>query len=456
MAGRKPVSPARRVACEVLLQVETRGGWAGDLLRRAARRLEPADAALATELVFGTLRWQRWLDFLLRKLTRRPMGRLDPEVRIILRVGLYQLLFLDRIPAHAAVYEAVELARHMNRASAAGLVNAALREALRGRLHGKERASLLPDGLGEVSRLGLLFSHPDWLVERWLRNFGRQRTERLLASNNVPAPLSCTLLEAQHARAALEEEGFQVLPGRLMRTAVRVQGGPLLRSRAFRRGWMLIQDEASQAVAWLMGSTQGMRLLDLCAAPGNKTAVLVRLLGPPALAVAADRRPARLRAMRALLRRVGAGAVHMVALDATGPLPFGATFDRILADVPCSGTGTLARNPEIRWKLRPGDLPALAARQRSILENAVQLLVPGGRLVYATCSLEPEENEQIVEGVLAAFPRVRLVDDAVQSLAPALQPPWTPEQLRDGHGYFRTFPPDTGTDGFFAAVLERR
>jgi 16S rRNA (cytosine967-C5)-methyltransferase len=456
VGGRRHVSPARRVACDVLLQVETRGHWAGELLRRTARQLEPADAALATELVFGVLRWQRWLDFLLGKLARRPTAQLDLPLRIVLRVGLYQLLFLDRIPAHAAVYEAVELARRMGRASAAGLVNAVLRAALRADLAGRDRATWLPDGLSEVSRLGLLFSHPDWLVERWLQYFGRARTERLLAFNNTPAPLSCTLLEPAQAQTAFVEERFRIVPGELMQTAVRVQGGPLLRSKAFRRGWILIQDEASQAVAWLVGSTHGMRLLDLCAAPGNKTAVLVRLLGPPALAVAADRRLARLRAMRGLLRRVGAGTVHLVALDATRPLPFGQAFERVLADVPCSGTGTLARNPEIRWHLHPGDLPVLAARQRAILENAVQLLAPGGRLIYSTCSLEAEENEQVIETILAAHPGLRLVSDAVQGLETVLQPPWVPEALRDTRGYFRTFPPETGTDGFFAAVLERR
>jgi 16S rRNA (cytosine967-C5)-methyltransferase len=477
-----PVSPARAIAFEILTRVETHGAWAADALHArlapappaaAARqeaasgasarpvtpgaRLKREDAALATELVFGVLRWRRLLDFLIERQANRPTAVLDGDVRQALRLGTYQLLFLDRIPASAAVNESVELTKLGGKRSAAPLVNAVLRRLPRGPYRPEEIDRTLPLGLGRAERWGILYSHPDWLVARWLGALGPERTRALLEANNRPLPVACAVLDLDHATEVAEtlrEEGLRVEPGRLLAAALIVRGGSVVETTAFREGWLTVQDEASQAVPLLLGVEPGQSVLDLCAAPGNKTLRLARAAGPEGFVVAADIHRHRLRAVRSQLRRAGSSGVALVALDATRPLPFARQFQRILVDAPCSGTGTLARNPEIRWRLTPADLKQLPRRQEAILRHALEALAPGGRLVYATCSLEPEENEQVVRRVLQARRDVRLGAPPA-SFAAQLASGIEATRLFDSEGFFRTLPPETPSDGFFAAILER-
>lgn len=450
------VTPARRIAFEVLRRVEAEGAYAADLLHaRLGERTKPADAALATELVLGALRWQRLLDFLLERYLERPPASLDLEVRIALRLGLYQLRWLTRIPARAAVSESVELTRLARKSSAAALVNAVLRRAASQAAEPPER--LLPASLPLAERLGILHSHPTWMAERWLARFGEQRAMALLEANNRPPRPTCVLHEParrEEVIRALEEAGLTVAPGRWLKAALAVSGGNATATSAYRRGAISIQDEASQMVALLVNAQSGDSVLDLCAAPGGKTATLARAAGPGALVVAADLHPHRLRAMGAQLARLNLGFVHRVALDATGALSFSRNFHRILVDAPCSGTGTLARNPEIRWRLRPEDLADLHRRQTALLRNALKHLAPGGRLVYSTCALEPEENEAVIAEVLAGNTTLRC-GSAAPALLPYLATDADAQRLFDHEGNFRTFPPEHGTDGFFAAVLER-
>jgi 16S rRNA (cytosine967-C5)-methyltransferase len=319
------ISPARTVAFDVLRKVES-GGYASDLLLETAAGLEARDAGLAGEIVFGVLRRQAQLDWLIPHYSGR-RGKLDPEVRIALRMGVYQLRYLERVPAHAAVGEAVELVKRAKKSSAAGLVNAVLRKV------GRE-AVAWPSRDVELSC-------PEWLLARWERQYGRETAEGI-------------------ARAALEE------PEKYMR------GGR-------------VQDIGSQAIVPLLELEAGQTFLDLCAAPGNKTA---QALEAGVRAVACDVHWHRVRGMK------GLGA-DLAVVDGTRPLPFARKFDRILVDAPCSGTGTLSRNPEIKWKLREEDLADLQARQRALLRNARDLLAPDGILVYSTCSLEAEENEEV-------------------------------------------------------------
>lgn len=333
------MSPARRIAFEILLLVE-RGGFAADLLHARTRSLSAADAALAYEITLGCLRRQSQLDWRIQELSGRSAERLDPEVRAALRMGLYQLHHLDRVPAHAAVDESVELVKRSGRRSAAGLVNAVLRKAPQRQIEWPDRATEL--------------CVPGWMLERWERQYGREGAERIARDFLNPPP-----------------------------TYVRV-------SAAGAR----IQDIGSQSIVPLLELGPGMRMLDLCAAPGNKTA---QAMESGAWVVAADSSHRRLTAVKAL-------GCPLVVLDGRRPLPFGRPFDRILVDAPCSGTGTLARNPEIKWRLRPEDLKRLHARQVRLLANALKLLAPGGRLVYSTCSLEREENESVVEQVLGGPP----------------------------------------------------
>ena len=454
------ISPARKISFEVLRRVEAEGAYASDLLHaELGPSVKPADAALAMELTLGTLRWRRLLDFLLERQLKKPLARMDLPVAIALRMGLYQLRFLEKIPARAAVNESVELVRRAKKSSAASLVNAVLR-----RLSAEARLSVesaLPPGLPIAERLGILHSHPTWMVDRWLRHFGPGQTEMILAANNRAPRLSCAVHEAERKEeivASLEKGGLHVEAGQLLSSAFSVRGGSVVRNDAFRRGLISIQDEASQALPLLLDVHRRDRVVDLCAAPGGKTAALVKAAGPQGVVVAADRHAHRLRAMREQFSRLGLGGVRVVELDATRPLPFSEPFQRILVDAPCSGTGTLARHPEIRWRLKPDQLAELHALQTAILRSAAERLAPGGRLVYSTCSLESEENEAVVAEILAADSSLRRVTSPAQAdgLKGKLAEGVRPEELFDSEGNFRTTPGAQPTDGFFAAVLEKR
>jgi len=323
------LSPARHTAYAVLHRVET-GGWASDLLLAATAGLDSRDAGLASEIVFGVLRYRAQLDFLIEHFGGP--RRLDVEVRLALRMGIYQLRYLERIPAHAAVAESVELVKRARKRSAAGMVNAVLRKVDRAPVEWPTR---------EVE-----LSCPEWLLERWERHHGSEAARAI-------------------ALAALEE------PQKYVRV-----------SAAGTR----FQDIGSQSIVPLLELEPGHTFLDLCAAPGNKTA---QALEAGVRAVACDLHLHRLRELRGL-------AVDLVVLDGTRPLPLARRFDRILVDAPCSGTGTLGRNPEIKWRLRPEDLTDLHGRQTALLRNALEALAPGGLLVYSTCSLEPEENSRVI------------------------------------------------------------
>jgi 16S rRNA (cytosine967-C5)-methyltransferase len=474
------ISIARRIAFEALLRVETQGAYADEWLhaRLADSKLKREDAALATELVMGALRWQRLLDFFLeQQLSSKSaegrgkraaqgathsanaagagtpaVARLDAEVRAALRLGLYQLRCLERVPARAAVHESVELVKRARKASAAGLVNAVLRNASR---QPAEEEEMVPREWPLGERLAVLRSHPTWLVERWLTALGEAETRALLTANNSLPRVTCAVaarLAAEAIAAELQSDAVDSRPGRWLRGALEIVSGVLARTRAFREGRVRFQDEASQMVALLLDAQPGMRVLDVCAAPGGKTLSLAEAVGASGV-VAADLHLSRLRAMRERLARHP--QVQLVALDAAASqLPLARDFDAILVDVPCSGTGTLARNPEIRWRLRPEDLPKLRARQVAILLNAAARLRPGGRLLYSTCSLETEENEQVVEAVLAQRPELCVVRGEA-ALAAHLHSAMDGSALFDASGYFRTWPQRHGTDGFFAALLQR-
>jgi 16S rRNA (cytosine967-C5)-methyltransferase len=358
------MSPARAVAFDVLKHVDS-GGYASDLLVEFSAPVSTRDAGLASEIVFGVLRRRAQLDYLIGILSGRDPLRLDPEVRIALRMGIYQLRYLERIPSHAAVGESVELVKRARKKSASGFVNAVLRKVTREPVEWPSRAIAL--------------STPEWLLARWEQQFGRNTAEGI-AQAFLKQPETYVRVPGEPpAGLSLEATG---LPGcyRLL------SGEP---------GDLRIQDIGSQSIVPLLDLKPGQTFLDLCSAPGNKTA---QALESGVEAVACDLHWRRLVTVPDGCRRV--------VLDGREPLPFAGKFDRILVDAPCSGTGTLGRNPEIKWRVTPADLTDLHARQVRLLRNAIQALAPGGKLVYSTCSLEREENEEVVEEVLGHSPDV--------------------------------------------------
>ncbi len=376
-------SAARRTAFDVVLRVDRDAAFADELLHSA--RLAPLgerERAFVTELVMGCLRRRGELDHAVSCRLRKPLRSLDPEVLVVLRLGAYQLRYMRSVPAHAAVSETVELVKGTGKRSAAGLVNAVLR-----------RLPPLPPP-DEAARL----SHPDWLVQRWRTSLGPQDCETLLAANlrkpwayfRISSPALPETVLPLLSRAGLVAE-----PTSLPR-AYRLAAGNAAAAVTASEGAVTFLDINSQRVAALLDVQPGCSVLDVCAAPGGKARILAES-GP---VVAGDRWSHRLHAMR----RLGSRGIRLLQMDAERTLPFATRFDRILVDAPCSGTGTLARNPEIKWRLSPADLDDLHARQTRILRNALETLAPGGLLIYSTCSLEPEENEHVVRSVLGNRP----------------------------------------------------
>ena len=449
----RPASPARRAAFAVLLRLEpTRDRPRPPRPDALIARLEDADGqppgdrdrALARELVFGVLRWRRSLDYALDTYSRRPVGKLDLPVRTALRLGLYQLRYLDRVPASAAVHESVSLAAAAARPGAAGLVNAVLRAYLRA-----DHPWPRPGGDRDLYlRAGL--SYPDWIVDRALGQLGAEGARRRLEAGNRSPTVFVRVsrrLALDEVRERLGEEGVKTERFPIAPRCLRVTSGNPQASSLFRDGAIHIQDAGSQLVAWLLPVDGARRCLDACAAPGGKASILAGRIEPRPL-IAADLRPGRVDLLDSTVRRLAADNVLRLAADAARP-PFPAgTFDRILLDVPCSGLGTLARNPDIKWTASPARVRKLAETAGRIARAAADLLAPGGMMLYSACSLEPEETTGTVHGLLSERPGLRqvsLADRLPEALAP----------LVDDDGALQVAPEDHGTDGYFAALLQR-
>jgi 16S rRNA (cytosine967-C5)-methyltransferase len=431
-----------------------------DLLQaQEVSSLKEADRGLATELVMGVLRWRGELDFQIGEISGKPVKRLDAEVATILRLGVYQIQFLERVPKAAAVNEAVEMTKAAHKGSAAGFINAVLRRCPVSRSAPRPRQF---EDLDKTTLAGVRRATPAWLLERWANNFaqagmdGNDVAMRLAwASTQVP-PTALRVVDLAEdiprLREELAAEGIKTRPGKFSGRALVVESGNVQASQAVGQGRVVIQDEASQLVADLLAVQAGCRVLDLCAAPGIKAGQIAQALGGGTL-MTCDLNASRLLTLTSLLPQWLPKEVRWLAirLDATHALPFRCAFERVLLDAPCSGTGTLARNPEIKWRLRPADLTRLAEAQVKILKSALGALSFAGRLVYATCSLEPEENEGVVERVLEESPEYRVISQAeLESEYPTLN------LLFDSHGYLRTRPDLHCMDGFFAAVIVRK
>ena len=446
-SSKPSISPARRAAFDILNRVEGAGAYASVLVAELpASGLSREDRALAQEITLGVLRWQRSLDYFIERYSRRSPSRLDREVLIALRIGAYQLRHLTRVPQSAAVNESVNLVKLARKSSAAGMVNAVLRNAAR-RLDDAAGA----DVEDPYEKLSVETSHPRWLLERWQSWLGPEGGARLALANNDHPPLAfrvnTLVTEVDECLAQLDALGIRAKPSKIAPCAFILESGPpSVLVEAAEKGLLYIQDEASQLVSLLLAPEPGERILDMCAAPGSKTTHIAALSGNSSWVMACDLYPHRLAQLAASCSRLGVRSVDPVALDATRNLAVmidAPRFDRILIDAPCSGTGTLRRNPEIKWRLGPQDIPRLADMQLELLRRANDHMSSGGRLVYSTCSLEREEGEDVIHRFLEGRAPFRLLR------------PDAPDALLTGEGFVRTLPHVHDTDGFFAAVLER-
>jgi 16S rRNA (cytosine967-C5)-methyltransferase len=448
-----PTAP-RLVAIRVVERVQRAGAYADLALHHALvqSRMPAGDRALATELVYGTLRWRGRLDFLLAKALERDLSKLEPFVVSALRVGAYQLCFSDRIPANAAVDEAVRCVRALGLERATGLVNAVLRRIAR---EGKSIA--LPElSTDPIAHLVHACSIPEWLAKRWLEAYGPEEAAQLARAMNDPAPVTVRVNRTKTTRDAilpgLRERFPEAAACRFAPDGIVLgRRGDVGQDPAFLAGEISPQDEASQLVVHWLDPQPGERVLDVCAAPGTKTAAIAERLGGRGQVVALDRHERRLGLVGRGSRRLELAGVATLERDATKPLTdlldHGGPFDRILVDAPCSGLGALRRNPDARWRIRPEDLPELARVQRALLESAAAVLAPGGSLVYSTCTVTPEENEAVIRGFMATRTRFRIParDEAPAEL----------RGLLEADGFLRLQPHRHDTDGFFAARLVR-
>jgi 16S rRNA (cytosine967-C5)-methyltransferase len=443
-------TPARRIAAEVLMRVAQGGAFANLALDSALRQagvLEPREAALATELSYGVLRWQLQLDRALAAHSDRALEDLDEPVRVALRLGAFELLHHARVPARAAVNEAVEVAKELKASRATGFVNAVLRRLADTRAP-PEPPSREVDPVGHVAART---AHPRWMVERWSRWLGPQEAEQLCFADQEQAPATVRVARRRatvaQAREALQNAGIESRPGRYSPDALILAAGapPALDIEGYEQGLFQAQDEAAQLVSLFAAPGRDARVLDACAAPGGKACHLAELADRGSV-LAVDLHARKASAIAEAARRLGLANLQARAADANLPIPDApaGSFDLVLLDAPCSGLGTLRRHPEVKLRRTPEDVDRLAQLQARLLASVHRYVRQGGALVYALCTLTPEECDEQVQRFLAAFPQFSL----------DRPPPDFPAECLSGD-FLRTLPHRTGTDGFFAARLRR-
>ncbi len=446
----------RRVAFDILLRIERERSYADILIDRALSEgdLQGPDRGLLTELVYGVLRRQGTLDHIVNQFSRQKTAKLERNVLILLRLGLYQILFLERIPVPAAVNETVNLAKVLA-PRAAGFINAILRRADRERddIRYPDQASY------PVAFLSSRYSHPSWIIDKWIKQLGISETESLAKAMSEHPPNTLRVNTLRITRSALlarlAAEGISAEATRFSPHGLHVTSRiPLAALPGFREGLFTIQDESSQLAAIFLAPLAGERVLDVCAAPGGKTTHLGQLMENQGAILAGDTASRKLALIEENARRLGISVITTVHLDAVKPLQDsspdfarGTFFDRVLVDAPCSGLGVLRRNPEGKWWKSPADVAELASRQRAILRNSAQLVKNGGTLLYAVCSTTPEENEEVVADFLSKHPDFVLED--LKTLFPAYA------ELCTETGLFRSWPHRHTMDGFFAARLRK-
>jgi 16S rRNA (cytosine967-C5)-methyltransferase len=438
----KRVWTARELALDVLTRVEQDQAYSNLLLNQAlqSHSLARPDAGLATELVYGTIQRLNTIDFYLSGFVPKGLNKLEPWVRSLLRLSLYQLLYLDRIPAHAAVNEAVDIAKRRGHSGISGMVNAILRNIIRSR-----QQLVIPSDLEPVRRIALEHSHPEWLVQRWLEQYGEAVTANICSANNEPPKVSVRVNSLRIDRGSLIDElraqGIDAAPSQLSTDGVIVTGaGNMAHSRWYQEGMISIQDESSMMVANALDPQPGMLVLDCCAAPGGKTTHIAERMKDQGQIWASDLHEHKRKLIEEQADRLKLGSIRTITEDARRLSDRFArdSFDRILLDAPCSGFGVIRRKPDVKWAKQSHDIEGIAALQLELLNRVRQLLKPGGVLVYSTCTIEQNENERVVERF------IRENGDQFEL------------SVKDGPAMRTIFPYEYGSDGFFIARITRR
>ncbi len=436
----------RDAALSILLAVDKNQAYSNLLLHQTIEKykIDVKDRGLLTEITYGTLQHKLTLDYYLEPFIR---GKVDLWVRWLLRMSLYQMEYLTRIPAHAAVNEAVEIAKRRGHKGIASMVNGILRSILRQGVPSTE------DIKNPVERLSIETSHPQWLVERWVESYGFDETAAMLHENNIPpvqtVRVNKTRATVKEVLASLEAEGIKAQQSDIMPECIHLTNGTAARTTAFKEGLITIQDESSMMPANVLDPKPGMKVLDMCAAPGGKTTHMAEKMGNEGSILAMDLHPHKLDLIDENTARLGLDIVQTAPVDgrkAASLLPK-ESFDAVLVDAPCSGLGVMRRKPDIKYTKREEDLESLQTIQLAILDNAVQVLKPGGRLVYSTCTVDKRENEGTVEAFVATHPEMER--EELGNL---------PEKLlaKQNNGMLQVFPHDFGSDGFFVAAFRKK
>ncbi|CAM3754914.1 16S rRNA (cytosine(967)-C(5))-methyltransferase RsmB [Alkalicoccus chagannorensis] len=441
------MTDVREAALDALIKIEKNQAYSNLLLDQVMKNknIPARDKGLLTQLVYGTLQHRRRLDHEIAALSKKPLDKLDDWVVVLLRMSMFQLLFLDRVPDHAAVDEAVTIAKKRSHKGTSGFVNGLLRAFLRGGETG------VPQNVDPVTRIGIEHSHPDWMIRRWMHQYGEKTAEAVAAGNNTPPHTAVRTQLTRITRGELQErlsqEGVESTPSPLLPDALRIQRGSAAGTKAFEEGLFSIQDEGSMLIGRLLSPHPGERILDACAAPGGKT-VHIASLAPEASITALDLHPHKTSLIAEQAQRLGLPHIRVQTGDARKE-QWEEPFDRILVDAPCSGLGVLQRKPDMKWTKQEEDIDRLQKIQADILDHVWTQLAPGGTLLYSTCTIEAEENERQI----LAF--VERHEDASAGALPMEEiPAAVHADVQDGW-MLQLIPGRYDTDGFFAAAVQK-
>ncbi|HEU4963086.1 MAG TPA: 16S rRNA (cytosine(967)-C(5))-methyltransferase RsmB [Bacilli bacterium] len=442
---------ARELALDVLLAVETRGAYSNLALTNALRqaRLDSRDVGLTTELVYGTVGRLNTLDYYLKPQLKTPLHKLEPWVRNLLRLTVYQLFFLERIPHFAAINEAVEIAKRRGR-KASGFINGVLRATLRN----QDNLKLPSPQKDWVRHISIKHAHPDWMVETWERTFGRDATEAICEANNTRPAFSLRVNTHRTTRdellQSLRESGIEATPSTVSPDGILLDEGlDITALPAFRDGLCTVQDESSMLVAQAVAPEPGQRVLDCCAAPGGKTTHLAELMHDDGEVLAVDIHDHKIELIHNIADRLGLTSIRTAAGDIRDVISDAGTFDRILLDAPCSGLGVIRRKPDLKWRKEPVDVHDIADIQQDLLDAVSGALKPGGYLIYSTCTIMPEENEELVQEFLNTHPDFEPAP--IGDVLPAGVRPADPNAW-----FVQILPQDFNSDGFFISRLRRK